>query len=184
MNKTYIVSAGFKRLFLMSTFCTVVWMIVMSVAIKPLNSKQIVAFELAKTTEIAAMIIDGWEQADVISNARRSIYLDFVFLFLYSATICLGCIVLSVFTENITLISLGKFLSAIVPFAGMFDVIENLAMLKTLSGEVTVLPIVIAYWFAIGKFTILIMSLIFVLFCLAVWGRKLIVKWMFRKENL
>jgi hypothetical protein len=180
MNKTYFVSTALKRLFLMSAFCTVAWMIVMSVAIKPLNSKQIVAFELAKTTEIATRIIDGWEQADVISNARRSIYLDFVFLFLYSAAICLGCIVLSVFTENITLISLGKFLSAIVPLAGVFDVIENFAMLNTLSGVVTALPVAIAFWFAMCKFSILVFSLVFLLICLAVWGLKL----RLRKGNL
>ena len=102
----------------------------MGSAIKPLNSKQIVSFELAKTTEAATVIIREWEEKDLITNARKSIYLDFGFLILYSVSIGIGCVVLSTFTENSFLIRTGSVLSKIVPLAGLFDVVENLAMLK------------------------------------------------------
>ena len=130
MNNTYHVSARLKKVFVITLVCTIAWMIMMGSAIKPLNSKQIVSFELAKTTEAATVIIREWEEKDLITNARKSIYLDFGFLILYSVSIGIGCVVLSTFTENSFLIRTGSVLSKIVPLAGLFDVVENLAMLK------------------------------------------------------
>ena len=174
MNNTYHVSARLKKVFVITLVCTIAWMIMMGSAIKPLNSKQIVSFELAKTTEAATKIIREWDERDLIPNARKSIYLDFVFLILYSASIAIGCVVLSAFTRNSFLVHLGSWLSKIVPLAGIFDVVENLAMLKSLSGKVTMLPVFIAYWFALLKFLIVIISLHFVLGCLIFGGSKMI----------
>ena len=172
MNNTYPVSARVKQVFVISLVCTIVWMMLMGSAIKPLNSKQIVAFELAKTAEAAAKISKEWEEKDLIPNAKKSIYLDFVFLILYSVSIGIGCIVLSAFTGNSFLVRIGLMLSKIVPFAGLFDVVENLAMLKTLSGEITMLTVAIAFWFAILKFLIVILSLLFVIGCMIFWRIK------------
>ena len=138
----------------------------MGLTVKPLNSKQIVSFELAKTPEAASKIIKEWEENDLIIKVKKSIYLDFGFLFLYSLSIALGCLVISAFTRNHFLIQTGSVVSLIVPFAGLFDVIENMAMLKTLSGEVTMLPVAITFWFASIKFFIVVVSLVFVISCL------------------
>ena len=172
MNNAHPISVRIKQVFVMSSVCTIMWMILMGSAIKPLNSKQIVSFELAKTTETATKIIKEWEENELIQNARKSIYLDFVFLILYSLSIGIGCIVLSAFTQNSFLVQVGSWLSKIVPLAGIFDVVENLAMLKTLSGEVTALYVVVAYWFALMKFLIVLLALLFVLICLSFGGVK------------
>ena len=164
MDYTY--STRLKRIFAISVFLTLAWMIVMGLSVKPLNSKQIVSFELAKTPEAASKIIKEWEENDLIIKVKKSIYLDFGFLFLYSLSIALGCLVISAFTRNHFLIQTGSVVSLIVPFAGLFDVIENLAMLKTLSGEVTMLPVAITFWFASIKFFIVVVSLVFVISCL------------------
>jgi hypothetical protein len=83
-----------------------------------------------------------------------------------------GCVVLSAFTGNSFLVRIGLMLSKIVPFAGLFDVVENLAMLKTLSGEITLLSVAIAFWFAALKFLIVILSLLFLVGCLIFRGIK------------
>ena len=170
MDNTHPVSATLKQVFVISSVCTIAWMLLMGSAIKPLNSKQIVAFELAKTTEAAIKISEEWEEKDLIPNARKSIYLDFVFLILYSVSIGVGCVIFSTFTKNSFLVRIGLVLSKIVPLAGIFDVIENLAMLKTLSGEVILWPVVIAFWFAALKFLIVILSLLFLISCMIFWG--------------
>ena len=138
MDYTY--STRLKRIFAISVFLTLAWMIVMGLSVKPLNSKQIVSFELAKTPEAASKIIKEWEENDLIIKVKKSIYLDFGFLFLYSLSIALGCLVISAFTRNHFLIQTGSVVSLIVPFAGLFDVIENLAMLKTLSERLLCCP--------------------------------------------
>lgn len=172
MNNPNHVFVQLNQLFFISTFCTIAWMILMGSSIKPFNSRQIVAFELAGTPEGASKIIADWKSKDLVPHARKSIYLDFVFLILYSASIGIGCVVLSAFTQNSFLIKLGLVLSKIVPLAGIFDVVENLAMLKTLSGEVNALSVVIAYWFALIKFLIVLVALLFVFGCLIFGGVK------------
>jgi hypothetical protein len=144
----------------------------MSIAVQPFNSKQIVAFELAKTPEAAVDIMSEWEATDLITHATKSIYLDFVFLVLYSLSISLGCLVLSNFTDNRFLIQLGSWLSKIAMLAGLSDVIENLAMLKSLSGKITEVTTTVAYGFAIVKFSIVIVSLLFAIVCLIFGGVK------------
>ncbi|MBK5278473.1 MAG: hypothetical protein JJE09_06385 [Bacteroidia bacterium] len=176
MKNTYPVSPRLMKLLVLGTVCTVVWMILMGAVIRPLDSKQIVSFELAKTTDVATRIIKEWKEKDLVSQARKSIYLDFVFLVLYSVSIGIGCVVFSLFTGNAFLIQWGSVLSKMVLFAGLFDVIENLAMLKTLSGEVLKLPVAIAFWFATMKFIIVIFSLLFVAGCLIFGGVKRVSK--------
>ena len=172
MNNTPIVSTRLKQIFVISTVFTLAWMTMMGLSIKPLNSKDIVSFELARTPEVASKIMLEWEEKGLIANAKKSIYLDFVFLVLYSLSIALGCLVLSIFTGSDFLIRAGQVLSKIVPLAGLFDVIENLAMLKSLSGEVSMLSTTVAYWFALIKFLIVVFAIIFVLSCLIFGGLR------------
>lgn len=170
MNKPF--SIGINKVFGISIVLTLGWIVFMSMAVKPFNSKQIVAFELAKTPEVATNIINEWKEQEVMANASRSIYLDFVFLILYSTSIALGCLVLSNFTSDRFLIQVGLWLSKIVVVAGFSDVIENLAMLRTLSGLMSVQTTTVAYWCAIIKFLILIISLLFIFCCLIFGGVK------------
>ncbi|MEK6782479.1 MAG: hypothetical protein AABY93_12285 [Bacteroidota bacterium] len=172
MNNIPIISTKLKQMFVISTVFTLGWMVIMSLVIKPLNSKDIVSFELARTPEVATKIMLEWEEKDLVNNARKSIYLDFVFLVLYSLSITLGCLVLSAFTGNHFLIRTGQALSKIVPFAGLFDGIENLAMLKTFTGEITMQWTAIAYWFASIKFLIVLCTLLFLFGCLIFGGLR------------
>ena len=165
-----------NRIFVVSVIVTLAWMILMGSLVKPLNSKEIVAFELAKTPEVATAILKEWQANDLIGNARKSIYLDFVFLVLYSLSIGIGCVMLPTFSGSGVLVRSGLVLSRIVPIASCCDVIENLAMLKTLSGSITSLSVTIAFWFAVIKFLIVALSLLFLLSCLFLAGVSRITK--------
>ena len=164
MNKPFSISV--PKVFAICVVITLGWLVFMGMSVKPLNSQQIVAFELAKTPEVAVNILTDWRENNLIANAKRGIYLDFVFLVLYSLSIALGCLVVSNFTGNHFLIQLGCRFSKIALLAGSSDVIENIAMLRTLSGAISEQTTAVAYWFAVVKFSIVIVLLLFVLTCL------------------
>jgi hypothetical protein len=141
---------------------------------RPFSPSNIVQFELAKTVETAQQIIDAWG-TDGISKARIGIYLDFVFIFLYAWAIDLGCRVSPVFSTNEKLIVAGKFFSRVIWFAGSCDLIENSAMLFTLSG-MNELTVTMAFYFAIFKFTIVVLALLLIFFSFGVGLFKFMIK--------
>src|SRR6185503_9202830 len=107
--------------------------------------------------QAANNILSNWGDVG-IALAKISIYLDFIFIALYCSAIMLGCRVASLFSGKAALIRIGHFLSWLIWVAGLCDVIENIAMLKTLE-EVSQLAISMAFYFAAIKFIIVLASL-------------------------
>jgi hypothetical protein len=141
---------------------------------RPFTPANIVQFELAKTVDSAQQIMVDWGE-DGISKARFSIYLDFVFIFLYAWAISLGCKVSATFSANQNLVTAGGFFSRVIWFAGSCDIIENVAMLLTLS-EINELTVSMAFYFAIFKFSIVVLALMLIVFSAGVGLFKFIIK--------
>ncbi len=158
------------KLFWIVTLGTIGWFILM----RPFSPPNIVQFELAKTVESAQYIIDAWGE-DGVSKARVGIYLDFVFVFLYAWSIGLGCKLSTAFSSNEKLIMAGTFFSLACWFAGSCDLIENFAMLFTLS-TINELTVSMAFYFAIIKFTIVVLALLLIFISLGVGLFKFIIK--------
>jgi len=158
------------KLFWIVTLATIGWMMLM----RPATPANIIQFELAKTVEAARKIIDVWGEEGV-SKAQLSIYLDFVFIFLYAWAINLGCKVSAAFSDNEKLIKAGAFFSTMIWFAGSCDLIENVAMLFTLSG-MNELTVTMAFYFAIFKFTIVVLALVLIFISLGVGLFKVLIK--------
>ncbi len=145
------------KLFWLVTASNIGWIALM----RPYTPKNIVQFEFAKTIPAAKNIILNWG-AEGIALAKTSIYLDFIFIVLYCTAIMLGCRVASLFAGKAALIKIGFILSWLIWAAGLCDVIENLAMLKTL-GEISQQTISIAFYFAAVKFSLVMIGLLFIL---------------------
>jgi len=145
------------KLFWIATAITIGWIIFM----RPYTPKNIVQFEFAKTVENATTIITEWG-VNGVELAKTSIYLDLVFIILYCSSIMLGCRVSSQFSKKEFLIKIGIFFSFLIWIAGVCDVIENVAMLKTLT-EINQLPISVSFYFAAIKFSIVLITLAFVI---------------------
>lgn len=158
------------KLFWLVTLVTMGWIMLM----RPFTPANIVQFELAKTVESAQQIINGWGEEGV-AKARLSIYLDFVFIFLYAWAIALGCKVSTAFSDNEKLIKAGAFFSTVIWFAGSCDLIENLAMLFTLSG-MNELTVTMAFYFAIFKFMIVVLALLLIFISMGVGLFKAVIK--------
>jgi hypothetical protein len=158
------------KLFWIVLIATIGWIILM----RPFSPANIVQFELAKTVESAQRMITDWG-TEGVSKAQVSIYLDFVFIFLYAWAIGLGSKVSAAFSANEKLMIAGTFFSRTIWFAGSCDLIENFAMLFTLSG-VNALTVSMAFYFAIVKFTIVVLALILIFISLGVGLFKFLIK--------
>ena len=145
------------KLFWIVTAATIGWIIFM----RPHTPKNIVQFEFAKSVESAGNIITTWGDVGVV-KATTSIYLDFVFIILYSTAIMLGCKVSSEYSKRELLIKSGSLLSIFIWLAGLCDVIENIAMLKTLEA-ISQTTTSIAFYFAAIKFCIVGVCLLFMI---------------------
>ena len=139
------------------TVCAIAWMLFMR-AYTPNN---IVQFELAHTVDSASRIISGWGEMG-IKNARVSIYLDFIFLILYSWAIGMGCRLAGEFSDIQLFKGPSIFFMRAAWFAGTCDLIENFSMIFTLS-HLNEFSVSMSFYFAVIKFLILAIALIFIL---------------------
>jgi hypothetical protein len=128
---------------------------------RPFTPANIIQFELAGTVEAAQHIMDDWSEAG-IAKARLSIYLDFVFLVLYSATFSIGCKRAFSFTSQQVVKKISVMLSVLVWLAGGLDLIENMAMLVSLN-RATTLTTQLAFYCAAIKFTIVLLAIAWML---------------------
>lgn len=146
--------------FLLALAATVIWFFIM----RPFTPPNIVAFELAGNVTTAQEIISSWGQEQV-DRVKTSIYLDFGFILVYCSAFMFACRAGANYSGVQFFIQTGKQLAWIVWLAGLCDVIENIAMLRTLSG-ISQPSVSIAFYFATIKFGILLIALIFVLISL------------------
>lgn len=160
--------------FLVLLLANALYILFAGIYLRPLTSREIVKFELAKEAPVAEAIIQEWVNTGKYEKGIQSIYLDFLFIILYTAGLSVACIYLSRLTRHEILIRTGYFFSYLVIAAGICDVIENMALLRSLYGHVNNWNVILAYDMAATKFSLLILSVLFLAVCLVFWPlRKL-----------
>lgn len=145
------------RFFQIATLAAICWTIVMRL----FSPENIVQFEMAKSTLVATTIVKEWG-SDGVAMATTSIYLDFIYILFYCAAIALGCSVAASYSKNEIFIKIGIALSILTGVAAFCDVIENIAMLRTLE-EINQTTVSIAFYFAAIKFSIVLVAIVFIL---------------------
>lgn len=134
--------------------------------IQPLATSEIVRFELAKELSVAQRIIQEWETHGKLNHAIIGIYIDFLFIVLYTSGLSVACIYFGRLSSHEILMRTGKFFTYLLIVAGICDVVENIAMLKSLHGTVSRWSVLMAYDMATTKFSIVILSALFMAVCL------------------
>lgn len=143
--------------------------------LSPLQSNEIVHYEMAKTADTASAIIRQWTESGKLDIVLKSIYIDYIFIIIYCLAIATGCRYVSYLTKNDILVKAGIFFSYFIIAAGIFDIIENLAMTKGLrQAVVSSSNVALAYKMAISKFSIILMSLFFIAVCFMFWLMSLV----------
>lgn len=126
-----------------------------------LSGAAIVAFEMAKTTENAAAIINGWD-AVARQHFLHSIYADFLFILTYAGAFFYGCRYAGHLSGNYILRKAGGFFSWLALGAGLFDVVENAGMIYTIRQQVIPWVVHLSYDMAAIKFSLLFIQLLFI----------------------
>jgi uncharacterized membrane protein YciS (DUF1049 family) len=158
-----------RQLFWLFSLLTITYMIWMRSYLSPLTSGEIVRFEIAKTTGTANSIIRDWKNAGKFEQGVKSIYLAYFFIALYTIAIALGCRFISACTGNEILTKGGRGFSWLIGIAAICDIVENIAMSKTLHGKISQWSVTIAYNLARVKFSILIVCILFIVACALYW---------------
>jgi len=119
-------------------------------------STGIVSFELARTPEAAAAMVDSWDsQARLF--AAFGLGFDFLFMPLYATALSMGLLLAAGRLQGIWL-ALANLLGWGTYLAIVFDAVENIALLSILDGTVGANP-QIAFWCASIKFGLLLLGL-------------------------
>lgn len=155
-----------KQLFWIFVAANIIYIFFAWNFLAPLNSGDIVQLETAKTVTATESLIQQWKLNGKFSKAVQSIYLDYLFIVLYCAGLATACIYLAVQTGHEILRRAGKLFSFLLPAAGTCDVIENISMTQSLNGNITQFTVALTYDMAMAKFTVVILSVLFIVICL------------------
>lgn len=136
--------------------------------LSPLDTGEIIQFEIAKQVPVAERILLAWTTPDdtKLKKAIQAIYVDYVFIILYTTGLSIACIYFSQLTGHQILKRAGRFIQFLVIAAGICDIIENIAMWHSLHGYLNTWNVLVAYDMAVTKFSIIILSLLFLVICL------------------
>jgi hypothetical protein len=156
-------------MFWLFSLLTIAYMIWIRSYLSPLSSGEIVQFEIAKTVSKANLIIQEWKNSGKYEQGVKSIYFAYFFIVLYTFAIALGCRFVSACTGNDILIKGGRGFAWLIWIATICDIIENIAMSKTLQGNISQLNVTIAYNLARVKFSIVIVCILFIVACALYW---------------
>jgi hypothetical protein len=119
----------------------------------------IVTLELAGTREEASRIVDSWEREGALDEAGVSLGLDFLYMPLY-AVLMAGVLV------AVNRRAQWKIVSAVAwaPFiAAAFDVVETVSLVRVVDDPSVDGWAAVARAFALGKFALLIVTVLFIL---------------------
>jgi len=128
----------------------------------PVSTSGIVSFELAKDLSKSQAILTSW---DAISrtSAGMSLGTDFLFLLVYTSFISL---LIHKLNERLwkysNMYKVGHVLMWSVFLAGFFDCIENVALIQLLLGDLQQKWSTMAYYFAVLKFSLLVLSIFYI----------------------
>lgn len=119
----------------------------------------IVTFELAKTPQRVREIIETWH-TEGVAVAQWNTFIDFIFIATYVSFGFFASLALTEKDNNLFIRQVGKLMSKAIILAGIFDIAENLCMLRTLYGSVQDNTILFTYWFAWTKFVLIVFVVI------------------------
>ncbi|MDX1937698.1 MAG: hypothetical protein SFU21_11300 [Flavihumibacter sp.] len=164
--KAFFTNAKFLFiLFILSLVTTFIYARFMGSQVSPLTSKQIVAFEIAKTPAKATAQLAQFKQQQLLPQLIKSIQLDYGFLLIYPLALLFGALFFGSISKSGFLKEAGYVLVVAAVAAGVLDAVENNAMLQTIQAQVTQATVTTAYYAALIKFCIIGLVLLYAVAC-------------------
>ena len=122
-----------------------------------------ISFQLAKDIHVSEAILNSWDNQSKMS-AGISTGLDFLYLIIYPSLIALLIHKLNKkLWTNHSFYSFGIIILFAQFFAALFDAIENIGLIQLLLGNITQFWTSIAYYFAIIKFILIAIGILYII---------------------
>ena len=154
---------------------TAIMMVVMMYTGKPLNTtaapQGILNLEFANTAQKVNAIIDSWVAVtteDAITAAKQNTYFDFIFLFFYAGFLFLASKKIARQFNN-KFGRAGRTIAIIALAAGGLDVLENIGMLQSISGNVSDPMALFTTGASLIKWVSVLVAVLYVLFGFLAW---------------
>lgn len=138
------------------------------VKMNPGHKRPMLAFEL--NAGKAPEIFESWNEATK-ATLRTALLWDYLFIFIYPASIATSCFIAGRFLESQKFLSLkyGLIVMCLQLVAAMLDALENFALLKVLRGPIESPWPQTARWCATFKFGFIIVGIAYVAVGIGVW---------------
>jgi hypothetical protein len=120
------------------------------------------SFELAKDITKSIRIIETWDTNKALSAAGFSLGFDFVFILSYTFFLALLVFLVSKHHAQAYTRFIAQFLIGTMLLAALIDIIENTALINLLLGNYNQLWATIAFYAAVPKFLIILLSIVFI----------------------
>ena len=165
MQRKSFSTRSLKKIFWIAIVLTILALLFMRFVTNGLSGKSIIEFEMAKTVEKAEQIIKSWSSESTIYFIK-GIYADFIFIITYTIALFFGCRYMGYLSGHAIFRKAGYVFSFFAVGAGFCDVLENIGMLYTIKKQVTGWVVHLTYDMAFIKFSLIFISLLFMLICL------------------
>ncbi|MES3016585.1 MAG: hypothetical protein V4721_02350 [Bacteroidota bacterium] len=151
--------------FLIFLILTAAWLFLMRAMTAPLDPGMILDFEFIGTADKSVFFLAGLQATGQLDLLTRSIFLDFVFPFLYGATFFYATAWVCQNLSKTHIFNKFRAISILTISAVICDFLENLALLKLIYYPPEDFYAQSAYFFAATKFALL--GLVFMHFLLS-----------------
>lgn len=158
-----------RRLFWLLLLANILYVVCTRILLHPLTASDIAHFEITKKVSVVQEMIQGWKLNGKYNKVLQGIYLDYLFIVLYTSWLWVAIVFLSRLTKNEILMRAGRIFSYLLIIAAICSAIGNLALLRSLKYMPVSWSVLTAYDMAATKFSIIIVSLLFMLVCVIFW---------------
>ena len=136
----------------------------------PSTPSGILALEFANTPEKLNYVLSFWNKAMV----RTNIWIDFLFIIVYTWFLVIAITTRASASANNWIRLLGVWLGRLVFLAAILDVVENILMLQSISGQYSTYSLQLTWYCASIKFGIIILIFLYVAISriMALFNRK------------
>lgn len=159
-------------LFFLSLVATVLSVIIMISFDKNLKTDAaphgILSFELARELPQSTAILRSWNEASKIT-AGLSLGFDYFFIMSYTFFLSVSLVVVTDHLKGQTVFRFRNLVGMALLVAALMDAVENVALIRLLSGNMTQAMSTLAYYCASIKFILLVLGISYLLWALVLW---------------
>lgn len=138
----------------------------MKFQLAPLQTGEILSFEISRTVDRATYWVSSWKaNPPKFEKALVSLRYDYVFIVLYATGLIVAVLHFGRLSGQDLLMRCSKFISTLLVVAAICDLFENLFLTRVLFDPANSFAVRMAYNFSAAKFSILILTMLFLAIC-------------------